>query len=303
MRLQFRNLDLPSVSPYTIKFAGREIADGNVDIDLEYEVTDGQLEANNQVVLRDLRLGQRIEQPGAMNLPLDLATALLKDSNGVIDLEIPVSGDINDPQFDLGPAIRTAITNVLTNIVAAPFRLLGGLIGNAGADLEHIQFQPGSAAVAPPEREILAQLVNALGQRPELVLEIPLLQGEGDRAALQEQAVTARINAQLEQTTEADGSLTDRRLAIVEQLYQQAGLSPTLEKLRQANMPMPETSEDGTVDLAAALTAGELDVPAYVQDMRSRLIAAESIADAALADLAESRRQAVMAYLAEQGWM
>lgn len=301
VRLQFRNLDLPSVSPYTIKFAGREISNGNVDIDLQYEVTDGQLDASNQVVLRDLRLGARIEQPGAMNLPLDLATALLKDSNGVIDLEIPISGDVSDPQFDLGPAIRTAITNVLTNIVAAPFRLLGGLIGNADADLEHIQFQPGSATVAPPEREILTQLVNALIQRPELVLEIPPLQGEGDRAALQQQAVSARIDEQLEQTAEADGSLTDRRLAIVEQLYQQAALTPTLEELRQANSLMPETTDNGTVDLAAALTAGELDVPAYVQDLRSRLIAAEPVSEAALADLAESRQQAVMAYLGEQG--
>lgn len=301
LRLQFRNLDLPSVSPYTIKFAGREIDNGNVDIDLEYEVDAGQLDANNRVVLRNLQLGERIEHPDAMNLPLDLATALLKDSNGVIDLEIPVSGDVDDPEFDLGPAIRTAIGNIIGNIVSAPFRLLGSLVGSADVDLDRIQFEPGSALVAPPERQILEQLVTALGQRPELVLEIPPLAGEGDRAALQQQAVTARINTRLEQTTEEEGSLTQRRLAIVESLYQDAMLTPPLEELRQANMLMPEQSDDEPVDLATALTATEeLDIPAYVQAMRSRLIAAEPVREQDLTDLATARAEAVSAYLAEQ---
>jgi len=302
VRLQFRNLDLPSVSPYTIKFAGREIAEGNVDIDLEYDVNNGVLDANNQVVLRNLQLGERIEQPGAMNLPLDLATALLKDSNGVIDLEIPVSGDVNDPEFDLGPAIRTAIGNVIGNIVSAPFRLLGSLVGGAEGPLDRIQFEPGSTAIAPPERQVLAQLVEALTQRPELVLEIPPLQGQGDRTALQQQAVSERVDTLLEQTTEAEGSLTDRRRAIIERLYQEAALTPALEELQQANMLMAEQAEGEPVDLAAALTASdELDVPAFVQDVRGRLIDAEPITPQDLTSLAESRAESVTAYLAEQG--
>jgi hypothetical protein len=303
VRLQFRNLDLPSVSPYTIKFAGREIAEGNVDIALEYDVNSGILDANNQVVLRNLRLGERVEQPGAMNLPLDLATALLKDSNDVIDLEIPVSGDINDPQFDLGPAIRTAIGNVLGNIVSAPFRLLGSLVGGGDRVLDRIQFEPGSSAIAPPERQILEQLVSALSQRPELVLEVSPMQGQGDRTALQQQAVRDRINTLLEQTTEDTGSLTDRRRAIDERLYQEAALTPTLEELQQANMLMTEQTEaDEPVDLAAALTfSNELDVPAYVQEIRSRLSEAEPVSPQDLNALAESRARAVSDYLAEQG--
>lgn len=303
VRLQFRNLDLPSVSPYTIKFAGREIAAGNVDIDLEYDVNSGILDANNQVVLRNLQLGERVEQPGAMNLPLDLATALLKDSNGVIDLEIPVSGDVNNPEFDLGPAIRTAIGNVIGNIVSAPFRLLGSLVGGGDSVLDRIQFEPGSSAIAPPERQILEQLVSALTQRPELVLEVAPMQGQGDRAALQQQAVRDRINTLLEQTSEDAGSLTDRRRAIVERLYQEAALAPPLEELQQANMLMPEQTAAGEpVDLAAALTASnELDVPAYVQEIRSRLAEAEPVFPQDLNTLAESRARAVTDYLAEQG--
>ena len=138
--LNFRNLDMPAISPYAIKFAAREIANGRVDVGLSYSINDGELEANNQVVLRDLTLGERIEHPGAMDLPLDLATALLKDANGIIDLEVPISGNVNDPEFSIGPVIRQAITNSLTNIVTAPFRLLGNLLGGEGADLDSIKF-------------------------------------------------------------------------------------------------------------------------------------------------------------------
>ena len=160
--LRFSNIDLPSATPYVIKFAGREVDDGAIDLTLDYSLMTGTLEANNGLVLRDLRLGDSIAHPGAIDLPLDLALALLKDSNGVIDLEIPVTGQVNDPEFDFSPAIRTAIANVFTNIVAAPFRLLGNLIGAGDVELDHIRFRPGRADIAPPEREVLLILGEAL---------------------------------------------------------------------------------------------------------------------------------------------
>ncbi|CAN0525023.1 unnamed protein product, partial [Scytosiphon promiscuus] len=152
--VNFSNIDMPSMSPYVIKFAGREIAEGKVDVELIYSFLEGELDANNQVVLSALRLGERVEQPDAMDLPLDLAIALLKDGNGVIDLEVPITGNVNDPEFDFGPAIRRAISNILTNIVAAPFRLLSNLVGGGdeGA-LDQVRFQPGRADIAAPDRE------------------------------------------------------------------------------------------------------------------------------------------------------
>ena len=296
--LQFRNLEMPRMTPYTIKFAGREIADGRMDVNLSYNIEEGQLAANNQVVLSDLQLGERVESPDAMDLPLDMATALLKDVNGVIDLEVPVTGDVNDPEFNLGPAIRRAITNILVNLVAAPFRLLGALVGGEGADIDSIKFQPGRSDVAPPEQQVLQQLFEALSQRPQLVLEIPTMTSEADRLALQTSVVGERINSRIELLTEDSGSLTERRLTVLEALYTEEGLSPSLEELKLANVvetstPNPLTGEP--------MVSEELDMQAYVDDLRNRLITAEPISEQQLSSLAQGRVIAVREYLATLG--
>ncbi|MCB1672778.1 MAG: DUF748 domain-containing protein, partial [Pseudomonadales bacterium] len=297
--LQFRNLALPPLTPYVIKFAGREIDAGNMDVDLSYNLEAGQLMANNQVVLRDLQLGDRVDYPDAMDLPLDLAMALLKDSRGVIDLEVPVSGDVNSPEFDMGPAIRRAITNILTNIVAAPFRLLGSLLGGGqDDDIGTIRFQAGRANLAPPERQVLDRLREALVQRPELVLEIPLLTAEADRVALQTALVSERVNARIEALPEGLASLTEQRLTVLETLYGEAGLTPDLATLQaqdtiETSVTNPLTGEP--------LTSQQLDVQAYVTDIRTRLSAAEPVSDSRLDALALERANSIRNYLtAEQ---
>ena len=295
--LEFRNLQVPPLTPYTIRFAGREIAEGTMDVDLSYRVDEGQLAASNQVVLNDLQLGERVEYPGAMELPLDLAMALLKDGRGVIDLEVPVSGDVNSPDFDLGPAIRRAITNVLTNIVAAPFRLLGALIGGEDDDISVIRFQAARSDLAPPERQVLQRLQEALAQRPELILEIPPLQSEADRVALQSSVVAERIEARLALLEADDRSLTERRLTVVETLYSEASLVPDTVEVRQQNnietsVPNPLTGEP--------LVTTQLDVQAYFEDLRGRLVANEPVSDGQLSDLAIARATVVSEYLVTQ---
>ncbi|MBT8147067.1 MAG: DUF748 domain-containing protein, partial [Gammaproteobacteria bacterium] len=296
--LQFRNLQMPRITPYTIKFAGREIANGSLDVNLSYNIEQGQLAANNQVVLRDLQLGERVESPDAMDLPLDMATALLKDSNGVIDLEVPVTGDVNDPEFNLGPAIRRAISNILVNIVAAPFRFLGSLIGGDSAEIDSIAFQPGRSVVAPPEQQVLQQLYEALSQRPQLILEIPLVSSDADRVALQTSIVGDRVNSRIELLGEDAGSLTDRRLTVLEALFTEAGLSPSLDELKLGNTvetstPNPLTGEP--------MISQALDLQAYVNDLRTRLISIEPIDEQQLVSLAEQRATAVREYLASLG--
>lgn len=297
--VDFSNIDMPSMTPYVIKFAGREIAEGKVDVGLSYQLLEGELIANNQIALSALQLGERVEQPNAMDLPLDLAVALLKDGNGVIDLEVPITGNMNDPEFDFGPAIRRAITNILTNIVAAPFRLLGSLVGGGSDEgsLEQIRFLPGRADVAAPEQEILLQLGEALQQRPQLLLEIPAVTSLADAPVLQTRKVDERIEALLEAQPESDDSLTARRLAAVESLHAESGLVATLEEIRLLNTPAPETTSDtAPVDIQQA-TLGQLDTLAYIADLRERLIGAEEISTAELAALGAARRDAVVEFL------
>lgn len=169
----FKNVDLVSASPYAMKFAGYRIASGKISLDLNYKLRNSQLEGRNSVVLDQLTLGERVDSPDAMNLPLELALAILKDSDGKIDLDLPVSGSLDDPQFSYGAVIWKAITNVIAKIVTAPFRALGALFGVSGDKLESIDFDAGSAALLPPEREKLKQVATVLSKRAQLKLAVP----------------------------------------------------------------------------------------------------------------------------------
>jgi len=301
--VNFTNIDMPSMTPYVIKFAGREIAEGKVDLGLSYNLLGGELTANNQLALSALQLGERVEQPDAMDLPLDLAIALLKDGNGVIDLEVPITGNVNDPEFDFGPAIRRAISNILTNIVAAPFRLLGNLVGGGSdeGNLEQIRFLPGRADVAAPEQEILLQLSEALVQRPQLLLEIPAVTAAADESALQIQAVDNRIEERLATLPESEESLTVRRMAVLEALYGESTLVPILDELRLVNSAAPATISSNDAAEPQPAPPGQLDTLAYIADMRERLIQAEEISAAALAALGSARRESVVEFLNLRG--
>jgi uncharacterized protein involved in outer membrane biogenesis/outer membrane protein OmpA-like peptidoglycan-associated protein len=186
LKLTFRNLEMTAMTPYSGKFAGRKIDSGKLSVDLEYKIKDRQLAGDNKFIVNKLKLGERVDSPDAMKLPLDLAIALLEDSNGIIDLDLPVSGSLDDPQFSYGRIIWKAIVNVLTKLVTAPFRALGSLLGISSEKLESIDFDPGSSALLPPEQEKLKTLAEALAKRPALTLTLePGYDPAVDRRALQ----------------------------------------------------------------------------------------------------------------------
>lgn len=190
LTLAFRNLEMTRLTPYSGKFAGRRIDSGKLSVDLEYKVKDRQLAGDNKFIVNKLKLGERVDSPDALHLPLDLAIALLEDSNGVIDLDLPVSGSLDDPQFSYGKIVWKAIVNVLTKLVTAPFRALGKLMGISAEKMEAVNFDPGSSALMPPEQEKLKMLAEALAKRPALTLSLaPGYDPEADRRALQERAM------------------------------------------------------------------------------------------------------------------
>jgi len=291
IKLAFSNLDLPSMTPYTVKFAGREIAEGKADIDLTYEIVESDLSASNNIVIRDIRLGDRVESPDAMDLPLDLAVSLLKNSQGVIELNIPVSGDINDPEFAIGPVIRGAIGNAIRNIVTAPFRFLGSLIGSDDDSIDGISFRAGRSDIAPPEQERLLKLVEALSQRPQLALQVPAPFDEtADKQALQKAAVEQRIESLMSEANSEDQRKTQRQ-KILEELYTAAGLSPELQTIQQ----------ELTTSEAEEPSEAELDVLAYNAKLKQQLIEAESVSDSQLQTLALQRQNAVFEFIQQNG--
>jgi len=280
--VDFDNVNLPRMTPYTVKFAGRAIADGRTDLTLSYRVDDGMLEGENRLLIRDLTLGEKVDQPGAMDLPLDMAVALLKDGNGNVDFSFPVSGAIGDPEFSYSGAVTTAFSNVIGGIVAAPFRLLGSLVGMAPDELEHIGFEPGEATVTPPQRETLAKLADALGQRPQLVLEVAPVQNiEADRAAIAERLIEAEIEADLQQSDSDNQSRTEALKSALETLY-----AAEPRAVSRSTIAATHTSEE-------ADGKPQLDVPAYNAALRQVLIEARAVPDLDLNALALARLDAI----------
>ncbi|MDI6747373.1 MAG: DUF748 domain-containing protein [Rhodocyclaceae bacterium] len=184
LRVIFRNVEMSRLTPYVATFAGRKVEAGKLSLDLRYKIKQRQLQGQNQILIHRMTLGERIESSTAEDLPLDLAIAILQDSDGRIELDLPVAGNLDDPQFDYGLIVRKTISSALGKIVTAPFRALAALFGG-GEPADSISFEPGAAQLTPPEREKLVRLAEVLAKRPGLVLAIGATYAEADRVALQ----------------------------------------------------------------------------------------------------------------------
>ena len=193
IRAKATDLELAPLSPYAGKYAGYAIERGKLSIDVSYKIdADGRLEARNRVVLNQLTFGEKIESKDATTLPVRLAVALLKDRNGVIDIDLPVSGSVNDPQFSVGAVVWKVLVNLLTRAVTAPFSLLAGV--GSSDDLSAVEFRPGTAQIAPAGSAAIDKVAKALGDRPTLKMTIT---GASDRAAEREAFQAAALDARL----------------------------------------------------------------------------------------------------------
>ncbi|WP_110968911.1 DUF748 domain-containing protein [Pseudomonas huaxiensis] len=169
----FRRVELTTLTPYSGKFAGFRIRKGRLNLDLHYVITNGQLKAENKVVLEQLQLGEKVDSPDAVDLPIRLAVALLKDTEGKISIELPVTGDLNNPQFSVMPIVWQTLRNLVLRAAQAPFKFIGGLIAGGGSeDLGNVAFAPGSSDLSTDAQGALDKLSAALKERPALRLEI-----------------------------------------------------------------------------------------------------------------------------------
>jgi hypothetical protein len=196
LALSFRNMELSIFNPYSGKFAGYAISKGKLTTELAYKIDGGHLDAKHHVIIDQLEFGDKTPSKDAVTLPVKLAVALLKDRNGVIDLNFPVGGSLDDPHFKLGPVVWQVVKNLLVKAVTAPFALLGSLFGG-GPDLQYIDFQPGSFALDSAGAEKIAVIVKALKERPQLKLEVPIVTlRDLDASALAEDRFRRELDAE-----------------------------------------------------------------------------------------------------------
>ncbi|WP_369798741.1 DUF748 domain-containing protein [Achromobacter sp. DMS1] len=195
LKASAKGVDLPRFTTYSAKYVGYPIKRGKLSVDLEYKIKNRDLTASNHVVLNQLTFGDKTNSPDATKLPVLLAVALLKDSRGNIDINLPISGSLDDPQFSVGGIILRVLGNLLVKAVTSPFSLLASAFGS-DEELSYVEFAPGSAALTPESLERIETLGKALADRPGLKMDIS---GRADPAAddagLRQAWVVAQIRA------------------------------------------------------------------------------------------------------------
>jgi hypothetical protein len=213
--MSFQNIELSIINPYSGKFAGYNITKGKLTTELHYKLDGRKLDAQHHIMIDQLEFGDKTASKDAVSLPIKLAVALLKDRNGVINLDVPVSGSLDDPKFSIMPIIGKVLMNILEKLVTAPFAMLGALF-SAGPDLQFVDFQPGSAALDAAASGRLKSIAKALTERPQLRLDVPIaVVAEIDRPALAE----VKFQSQLQAAQKGKAGAAPSRLSLLRALY------------------------------------------------------------------------------------
>jgi hypothetical protein len=242
-----RDLELAPLSTYAVHYSGYGIERGKLNMDVAYKVqADGQLTASNKVVLHQLAFGEQV--PGAPNsLPVKLAVALLADHDGVIDINLPLSGSINDPQFRVGPIVFKLIVNLIGKAITSPFSLLANAFDGGGDELSTVNFAPGSAILTPEARSGLEKVAHALLERPALKMTVVGTASlDMEREGFKREQLQAMVVAEKRRTSRDGAANTPQEVSAQEY--------PALLKTvyRRANFPKPRNLIGMIKDLPVA---------------------------------------------------
>ena len=195
LQAEIRGIELTSFSSYSGKYAGYMIEKGKLSLFVKYKIENSQLAAENRVFIDQLTFGDRVDSPNATGLPVSLAVALLKNRDGEIDLNLPISGSLDDPQFSIGGLVVKVIVNLLVKAVTSPFALIGSMFGGS-EELSNVEFDYGRAAISPEAEKRLDSLSKALIDRPSLNLEAEgRVDPEHDREGLKKARIDRKVRA------------------------------------------------------------------------------------------------------------
>jgi Domain of Unknown Function (DUF748) len=234
-------VELTRLTPYAAKYAGYPITKGKLTVDVAYKIENGKLDARNHLYLDQLTFGERVDSPDAVKLPVLLAVSLLKDRNGVIDINLPVSGSLSDPEFSIGGVIMRVIVNLLTKAITSPFSLIASAFGGSGEELGYIEFAPGSSTLTDDARKKIETIGKALNDRPSLRLE---------------------ISGRIDPATDADGARRvwlDQRVAEAKQ-----------RDLRRSAQDGAQAEEGEGGDQGARVTVSKQEYPKYLEAVYKR---------------------------------
>lgn len=270
LNLQVDGVALPALSPYLGRYLGYGVRNGKLNLNLDYEIAGSRIDAANQIVLDSIELGDVVASELAVNAPLKLGLALLRDRRGVIDINLPIQGDLADPQFSVGPIVMRTFVNLIARAATSPFSMLGSLAdmaGLTGEELGYVSFVPGRVAMMAGSEDKLEALSQALDKRPSLLLKLRgAVSPEVDGESLRRQLLVEQLGIS------EQPSVTDR-IAQLESRYQAAGFEQTLVAFRQEIVGEDDDPER----------------PEWEQALVNRLVSRVELPQEALAGLARAR--------------
>jgi hypothetical protein len=315
LQLSVQDVNLTPASPYAGRFLGYELSRGSVGLEVKYDLTGRHLKGANLIALDQFTLGRPVASPDAVNLPIKLGLALLKDRSGRIELDVPIEGDLGDPEFRLGRVIWRVIGNLIVKAATSPFAALGALLGDDAAEASFVDFPPGSSVLPTNSISKLTALGKALYERPALELE---LEGgfspTSDREALARQKLVQRFRelkwqslrqAAREQTSPAQLTLSaDEYAGFLRAAHATAAANGSLTtELPTSVTNSPATARPlggkGASDLVSGVTLG--DAGLGLAQMERQLLATLPVAELELQRLATARGEQVRAFLTTTG--
>ena len=285
IKAEVHGMELAPLSPYSGRYIGYGIEKGKLSFDVAYKVEDRVLTAQNRLVLEQLTLGNKIEGPDVPNLPVNFALSLLRDRNGVIDINLPIGGSLDDPQFSIGGIIVKVIVNLITKAVTAPFALIGSLFGG-GEELSNLEFDSGRAAINDAGEKKLQTMAKMLLDRPALKLEITgRSDPETDREGLKHASIDRKVRALKLKDMVARGESADAgSVKVTPQEY------PALLK---------RVYKDEKFSKPRNMVGLQKDLP--VEEMEKLMVTNATISDDDLIALGNRRAQAVKDWLIGEG--
>ena len=298
--LKFENIALPVFNPYSGTFAGYNIAKGKLTTELHYQIADRKLNAAHHIRIDQLEWGEASEFKGEATLPVKFATALLRDRDGVIQLDIPVTGSLDDPQFRMGPIVWQVIKNIVVKAATAPFALLGSLF--AGAEqAQFVDFAPGDAVLEAAAGDRLASLAKGLADKPDISLDVPLAAApEPDRPALA-QLKFAQLLESVARAAQSPGATAEAAppYATLDATQKRAALTAWFRAQKRAlpELPAAPTAPQG----ATRAEQREQADRAAAEFLEGTLRDTVSVADGELEQLAQARAAAIEAALLRGG--
>jgi len=282
------DVDLPPLTPYSVKYAGYGIQKGKLSFEVRYRIEDRKLAATNKLKLDQLTFGERVDSPTATKLPVLLAVSLLKDRNGVINLDLPIAGTLDDPKFSIWGVLVQIFVNLVTKAVTAPFALLASIGGGGGEQLAYVEFAPGRAELREPALAKLDTLAKALADRPGIHVDaagraIPDVDRDGLKHASLDRAL--RVQKQKTMAEQGESAPPLETLTIGDDEY------PKLLAAVYRDADLPNKPRN-VLGIAKSIPPAE---------MEALLLASYPVDDEALAMLANRRAQAVKEWFARKG--